>query len=53
MVYQTLFYGIMNPSLLVKMRGVIYHEEKSTLGSIYHMKIDLGVKIPYDIGPSA
>ena len=60
MVYQTLFYGIMNPSLLVEMRGVNlpwggskYNDEKSTLGSIYHMKIDPGVKIPYDTGPLA
>ena len=44
MVYQTLSYGIMNPSLLAEMRGVNlrwggskYNDEKATPGSIYNM----------------
>jgi hypothetical protein len=44
MVYQTLSYGIMNPSLLVEIRGVNlpwsgskYNDEKFTPGTKYHM----------------
>ena len=41
MVYQTLFYGIMNPSLLVEMRGV----------NLPWGKIDPGVNISYENWP--
>ena len=49
MIYQTLSYDIMNPSLLVEMREVNlpYNDKKVTPGSIYHMKIDPGVNIPW------
>jgi hypothetical protein len=63
MVYQNLSYGIMNPSLLVEMRGVNlpwggskYNDEKTTSQSIYHYQnwpweqYTMGVKIPYDTG---
>jgi hypothetical protein len=52
-VYQTLSYGIVNPSLLVEMRGVNlprggskYNDEKFPPRSIYHMKIAPGINIP-------
>jgi hypothetical protein len=45
MVYQTLYYGIMNSSLLGEMRGVQftmrgfkYNDKKLTPGSKYHME---------------
>jgi hypothetical protein len=51
MVYWTLSYGIMNPCLLIEMRGVNfpwgglkYRDEKLIPGSIYHTKIAPGNK---------
>jgi len=58
MVYQTLSYGIMNPSLLVEMSGSIYHEGvQNTMtknlprGQNTIWYIDLGVKISYENRP--
>ena len=52
MVYQTLSYGIMNPSYLAEMRevnlpwgGSKYNDKKCIPGSKYHMKIDPGLNI--------